>query len=473
MIIGREKEQKLLREAYNDEYSQFVVVYGRRRVGKTFLVRETFNYKFTFQHSGIANMPKHIQLEEWKKSLQKHGLKVNETPKDWLEAFSLLDDLIRKSRVKKKVIFIDELPWMDTQGSGFVPALEHFWNAYASARKDVLLIVCGSATSWIVDKIIHNHGGLHNRLNKKINLRQFTLHECELYAKSRKLGMQHRQLLECYMVMGGIPFYWSLLRKELSLPQNIDSIFFSEDGELNNEFDALYRSLFKKPEAYINVINTLGKKRVGMTRDEIVTESGLESNGKLTTILKDLEYCGFIRKYNQIGKVVKDSMYQLVDFYTLFYFKFILENKRHDPNFWSKSIGSALYNNWCGLAFERVCFAHIPQIKHALSIGGVVTNEYSWSVRKTEERPGAQIDLLLDRGDQTINICEIKYSASSEYTLDEEEETKILSRRERFMEETGSTKAVHLTLITTRGLTQNSHSDIFLSVVVAESLFNP
>lgn len=473
MLIGREKEQKLLREAYNDEYSQFVVVYGRHRVGKTFLVRETFNYKFTFQHSGIAGLPKHIQLEEWKKSLQKHGLKIKDTPKDWLEAFSLLDDLIRKSRVKKKVIFIDELPWMDTQGSGFVPALEHFWNAYASARKDVLLIVCGSATSWIVDKIIHNHGGLHNRLNKKINLRQFTLHECELYAKSRKLGMHHRQLLECYMVMGGIPFYWSLLRKELSLPQNIDSMFFSEDGELNNEFDALYRSLFKKPEAYIHVINTLGKKRIGMTRDEIVEEGALVSNGKLTTILKDLEYCGFIRKYNQIGKVVKDAMYQLVDFYTLFYFKFILENKRHDPNFWSKSIGSALYNNWCGLAFERVCFAHIPQIKHALSIGGVVTNEYSWYVRKTEERPGAQIDLLLDRGDQTINICEIKYSTSSEYTLNEEEETKILGRRERFIEETDSTKAVHLTLITTRGLTQNSHSDIFQSVVVAESLFNP
>lgn len=473
MIVGREKEQKLLREAYSDEYSQFVVVYGRRRVGKTFLVRETFNYKFTFQHSGIADMPKHTQLEEWKKSLQKHGLKINDTPKDWLEAFSLLDDLIRKSRVKKKVIFIDELPWMDTQGSGFVPALEHFWNAYASARKDVLLIVCGSATSWIVDKIIHNHGGLHNRINKKINLRQFTLHECELYAKSRKLGMQHRQLLECYMIMGGVPFYWSLLRKELSLPQNIDSMFFSEDGELNNEFDVLYRSLFKKPEAYIVVINTLGKKRIGMTRDEIVTESGLASNGKLTTILNDLEYCGFIRKYNQIGKVLKDAMFQLVDFYTLFYFKFILENKRHDPNFWSKSIGSALYNNWCGLAFERVCFAHIPQIKHALSIGGVVTNEYSWYVRKTEERPGAQIDLLLDRGDQTINICEIKYSASSEYTLNEEEETKILSRRERFIEETDSTKAVHLTLITTRGLTQNSHSDIFQNVVVAESLFNP
>ncbi|MBQ8852936.1 MAG: ATP-binding protein [Alistipes sp.] len=472
MIIGREKELKMLKDAYNDEYSQFVVVYGRRRVGKTFLVREAFNYKFTFQHSGIANAPKSTQLEEWTTSLQKHGLKVKETPKSWLEAFSLLDDLIRKSRAKKKVIFIDELPWMDTQGSGFVSALEHFWNAYASARKDVLLIVCGSATSWIVDKIVHNHGGLHNRLNKKINLRQFSLHECELYAKSRKLGMLHRQILECYMIMGGVPFYWSLLRRDLSLPQNIDSIFFSEDGELNNEFDALYRSLFKKPEAYINVINALGKKRIGMTRDEIISESKINTNGNLSTILKDLEYCGFIRKYNQIGKITKDAMCQLVDFYTLFYFKFILENKRHDPNFWSKSVGSSLYYNWCGLAFERVCFAHIPQIKQALSIGGVVTNEYSWFVRKTENNPGAQIDLLLDRADQTINICEIKYTSSNDYTLDEDEETKILSRRERFISETHTSKAVHITLITTRGLTPNSHSDIFQNVIVAESLFS-
>lgn len=471
MIIGRENELKMLHEAYSDEYSQFVVVYGRRRVGKTFLVREAFNYKFTFQHSGIANAPRSSQLEEWGKSLQKHGLKGKTTPKDWFEAFSFLDDLIRKSRAKKKVVFIDELPWMDTQASNFIPALEHFWNAYASARKDVLLIVCGSATSWIVDKIINNHGGLHNRLNKKIDLKQFTLHECELYAKSRKLGMQHRQLLECYMVMGGIPFYWSLLRKDLSLPQNIDSIFFSEDGELRDEFDALYRSLFKKPEAYLSVINALGKKKIGMTRDEISTEANLTQGGMLTTILKDLEHCGFIRKYNQIGKLSKGAMYQLVDFYTLFYFKFILENKRHDPNFWSKSAGSSLYNNWCGLAFERVCFAHILQIKYALSIGGVVSNEYSWFVRRTDDRPGAQIDLLLDRGDQTINICEIKYTSSSEFVLNEEEETKILSRRERFIEETGTTKAVHLTLITTRGLVHNSHSDIFQNVVVAESLF--
>jgi hypothetical protein len=369
------------------------------------------------------------------------------------------------------VIFIDELPWMDTQAGSFVPALEHFWNAYASARKDVLLIVCGSATSWIVDKIIHNHGGLHNRINLSIHLKPFTLHECELYANSRKMGMQRRQLLECYMVMGGIPFYWSLLKRELSLPQNIDRLFFSEDGELCDEFDALYRSLFKKPEAYITVIQTLGKKQIGMTREKIIEESKMVDNGKLSSVLKDLEHCGFIRKYNQIGRITKNALYQLVDFYTLFYFKIILENKRHDPSFWSKCVGSSLYSNWCGLAFERVCLAHIPQIKQSLSIGGVATNEYSWYVRKNDTHPGAQIDLLLDRADQTINLCEIKYTAGGDYTLNEEEEGKILNRRERFLETTGTRKAIHLTLITTRGLTKNSHADIFQNVVNADALF--
>ena len=187
--------------------------------------------------------------------------------------------------------------------------------------------------------------------------------------------------------------------------------------------------------------------------------------------MKDLEHCGFIRKYNQIGKVTKDALYQLVDFYTLFYFKFVQENKRHDPCFWSKAVGSSFHSNWCGLAFERVCLAHIPQIKHALSIGGVTSNEYSWFARKTEERPGAQIDLLIDRSDETINICEVKYTSSGEYTVTEEEERKVLNRRDRFMEDTRTTKAIYLTLITTRGLTRNPHSDIFQNVVTAESFF--
>jgi hypothetical protein len=222
---------------------------------------------------------------------------------------------------------------------------------------------------------------------------------------------------------------------------------------------------------YGNGWNTLGKKRIGMTREEIIQEGKISENGKLSTVLKDLEHCGFIRKYNQIGKVTKNALFQLVDFYTLFYFKIILENKRHDPSFWSKCVGSSLYSNWCGLAFERVCMAHIPQIKQSLSIGGVTTNEYSWYVRKTDSHPGAQVDLLLDRADQTINLCEIKYTSGAEYTLTEEEERKILNRREQFLEATGTQKSIHLTLITTRGLSPNAHSDIFQNVVGADSLF--
>lgn len=470
MIIGREKELKILNNAYNDEYSQFVVVYGRRRVGKTFLVREAFDYKFTFQHSGIANASREIQLEEWTKSLQKAGLKVSEKPKNWFDAFSLLDELISRSRAKRKVVFIDELPWMDTQSSNFVSALEHFWNAYASARKDVLLIVCGSATSWIVDNIVHNHGGLHNRLNHKINLRQFTLHECEMYVRYKKMSMQHRQIMECYMVLGGVPYYWSLLKREESLSQNIDRLFFSDDGELKWEFDALYLSLFKHPEAYIDVVNALGSKRAGMTREQIICECGLSDNGKLTKVLNDLEHCGFIRKYTKIGNTTKDSLFQLVDFYTLFYYKFVKENKRADVHFWSKNMSSPIYNNWCGLAFERLCLAHVEQIKRALGIDGIMSNEYSWNIRKTDEHYGAQIDLLIDRSDNAINLCEMKYSAG-EYVLEEKEERNIINRREVFVRETHTNKAIHLTLITNIGLARNTYSDVFQNVVTADALF--
>ncbi|MGN1246841.1 MAG: ATP-binding protein, partial [Muribaculaceae bacterium] len=393
-----------------------------------------------------------------------------EKPRNWFDAFFLLDKLISKSRAKRKVIFLDELPWMDTQASNFLPALEHFWNAYASARKDVLLIVCGSATSWIINKIINNHGGLHNRINRKINLRQFSLCECQQFTDKFKLGMEQRQIMECYMIMGGVPFYWSLLQRGLSLPQNIDRLFFAPDGELTNEFNALYRSLFKNPDIYFDVVKALGLKKAGMTRTEIIDACKFSDSGKLSVVLADLEHCGFIRKYNHIGCKAKDALFQLIDAFTLFYFHFILDNNRQDPEYWSKIIGSSTHNTWCGLAFERICFAHIPQIKKALGINGVSTAEYSWTVRRKGDVPGAQIDLLLDRSDETINICEIKYS-SGDYVMTDDEEVRILSRRERFLKETGTSKAIHLTLITSRGVARNAHCDIFQSFVSAKDFF--
>lgn len=302
MLIGRNKEKGELLNALRTDQSEFVAVYGRRRVGKTYLIRETFNYQFAFQHTGLANANMQKQLKNFKASLQKAGMQKVPRITCWLDAFFALEQFLDSIHQERKIIFLDELPWLDTPRSDFVSALEHFWNGWATTRKDIVLIICGSATSWIIEKIINNHGGLHNRLTKRILLQPFTLKECEEFVQSQGLVMGRMQIMEAYMIMGGIPFYWNFLQKGQSLVQNIDRLFFSKEGELKNEFDMLYASLFKNPDNYIRVITALGEKKAGMTREEIITQTNMADSGTLTKVLKELEWCGFIRKYNILGK---------------------------------------------------------------------------------------------------------------------------------------------------------------------------
>ena len=470
MIIGRKEEQQILHSAAQSENSEFVAVYGRRRVGKTYLIRETFGYKFTFQHTGLAKGNTKEQLFSFAISLRDAGYDDCPIPKSWLEAFSLLSTFLKNSTDEKKIVFLDELPWMDTPRSNFISAFEHFWNGWASARKDIVLIICGSATSWIINKVINDHGGLHNRVTKQIALQPFTLKECEMFAKSKGLEMSRYQLAECYMVFGGIPYYWSLLEKGLSLSQNIDKIIFAKNGKLSNEFDQLYASLFKSPEQYIDIVTALGKKKAGMTREEIIVAIDKYSNGALSKVLDELEYCGFIRKYNGFDKKSKQAIYQLIDNYTLFYFKFIQQNENNDEHFWSASIDSAMHRAWSGLAFERLCMAHTQQIKAALGIAGVLSNVYSWRKEADETSDGAQIDLLIDRKDQVINLCEMKYSLS-EYAIDAEYEQKLRNKKSAFIYATNTRKAVHLTMVTTFGIKANAHSGIVQNEVKLDDLF--
>lgn len=471
MIIGRKEEQQILHSAVQSENSEFVAVYGRRRVGKTYLIRETFGYKFTFQHTGLAKGNTKEQLFSFAISLRDAGYDDCPIPKSWLEAFSLLSTYLKNSTDEKKIVFLDELPWMDTPRSNFISAFEHFWNGWASARKDIVLIICGSATSWIINKVINDHGGLHNRVTKQIALQPFTLKECEMFAKSKGLEMSRYQLAECYMVLGGIPYYWSLLEKGLSLAQNIDKIIFAKNGKLSNEFNQLYASLFKSPEQYIDIVTALGKKKAGMTREEIIAATDKYSNGALSKVLDELEYCGFIRKYNGFDKKSKQAIYQLIDNYTLFYFKFIQQNENNDEHFWSASIDSAMHRAWSGLAFERLCMAHTQQIKAALGIAGVLSNVYSWRKEADEMSDGAQIDLLIDRKDQVINLCEIKYSLS-EYAIDAEYEQKLRNKKSAFIDATNTRKAVHLTMVTTFGIKANAHSGIVQNEITLEDLFS-
>ena len=452
MIVGREKELRELRGALECDESQFVAVYGRRRVGKTFLIREAFGQDFTFQHTGLYNMKMREQLSEFRESLYAAGMTKSPMPKSWSEAFHLLARFIEgKPKGGKKVIFIDEMPWMDTPRSNFVSALDHFWNGWATTRKDIVLVICGSATSWIIENVIMNYGGLHNRLTNQISVAPFTLKECREYCEAKGLGYTDMQILEAYMAIGGIPYYWSFMEKGKSVAQNFDSLFFSERGKLVHEFDALYASLFKSPKAHIAIITALAKKKMGLLREEILKCAKLHDNDDFSKALKELEQCGFIRKFTAIGNKTKDAVFQLMDNYTLFYFDFISENVNGDEHFWTSHLESTLHNGWAGRAFERVCLQHLPQIKQGLGIASVITTAHSWIGE------GAQVDLLIDRNDQTINLCEMKYSKSA-YYLSEEEAAKLQNRKAAFVRKTGTTKSVLLTMITTNGLTPGGHS---------------
>ena len=473
MLIGREQEQQRLLEAFNSNEPQFIAVYGRRRVGKTYLVRETLKNKFVFEHSGLAQSDRSSQFEAWKSALSESGLKNAKIPATWIEAFDMLKMLIKSSRRRRKVIFIDELPWLDTPRSGFIAALEHFWNGWASGRNDIMLVVCGSATSWIINNLINNYGGLHNRVTGKIHLKPFTLHECELYLKGRHIAMRRYSILECYMILGGIPYYWSFLKQGESLSQNIDRMCFNPDGELYNEFHSLYASLFRNPQPYISIVTTLASKRVGLTREQIAKEAAIASNGMLTQVLQDLEYCGFIRKYTQPSMHVNNCIYQLIDPYTIFYFQFIAHNIHHDKNYWSNTLESSTHRAWCGMAFERVCMLHVEQIKAALGIAGVASVAYAWSAPATNDgRRGVQVDIIIDRNDNVITLCECKFS-KPEYSLTLEDDMSIANKVERVAQVSAKHKSIHVTLITTFGIANNAYFNSIQRVITAEDLFKP
>lgn len=471
MIIGRKTEQKRLKDLLKSNQSEFVAVYGRRRVGKTFLIRETFNRKITFQHTGILDAGLTEQLKEFMESLKSQGFESCPEPRTWYEAFHLLEKFLTVSSDKKKVVFIDEMPWLDTPKSNFIRALDHFWNSWASARKDIILIVCGSATSWIVNKIINNYGGLHNRITKHVYLSPFNLKECEEYVKAGKLGFTRQQVIEAYMIMGGIPFYWSYFEKGKSLSENIDRIFFTPKGELSNEFNALYRSLFRNPEPHLAVIKALSGNKSGLTREMILAETGLDDNATFSKALNELEQSDFIRKFNFIGNKAKNAVYQLIDNFTLFYYSFMAQNGDLNPHFWSANLNKPLYNAWTGLAFEKVCLLHLEQIKKALGFNAVISSAHSWFYRPQDGSKGIQIDLLIDRDDNVINLCEIKYY-KTKFRVTEEEYMRMEHRRQTFIEQSKTQKSVLLTMITTNGIFDGSFADEIQSQVTANQLFD-
>ena len=470
MLIGRRNEVKKLKDALLSASSEFIAVFGRRRVGKTYLIREAYDEKFAFYHTGIANAGRSEQIARFVKSMEKQGLFSGRRPRTWYDVFDALEVALARLPSGKKVVFIDELPWMDSQRSGFVSALESFWNGWASARTDIVLIVCGSATSWMTDKLVNARGGLHNRLTRKIRLEPFTLSECERFVQARGIVATRRQLLEYYMAMGGVPYYWNYVEKGRSPAQNLESMFFAADGELRDEYSHLYASLFKKPQRHTAIVTALGRKKIGMSRSELLSATGLTDNGAFSIALSELVECGFVRRYRMPRKMSHDAVYQLIDNFTLFHFRFLADLGGGESGSWGAVQDSPRANVWRGLAFERVCFEHSSQIKRALGISGIETHQYAWRSSPGQGTDGAQIDLLIERADDAANICEIKYSLG-EYELTKEEHRKIVNRRERFISEGAFRGAAYITLVTTCGVVHNEYLNDVQSVVTLDDLF--
>lgn len=470
-MLGRIEEENELLAAESSPQSEFVAVYGRRRVGKTYLVQATFDGRFSFVHTGIAKAPARVQLRKFRSSLRQSGLADCRPLADWFEAFEELERFLGTLASSRKIVFIDEMPWLDTPRSNFVAALENFWNGWASRRRDILLIVCGSATSWVIGKVIRDKGGLHNRVTRQIALKPFTLGECEMFSNVQGLALSRSEIAELYMVLGGVPWYWSLLRPGRSAAQEIDRLFFSEGAVLAGEFRSLFDSLFRTGSCHAKIVEALSAKRIGLTRGEIAKATGIAENGALTKALEELEQCGFVRAYRAFGARKKGMVHQLVDCLSLFHFRFLASGTESAgaEGYWSATIGSGSRRAWSGLAFELLCLLHLRQIRRALGIGGILCGACSWRSSR-DAAQGAQIDLVLDRADNIIDLCEMKWSETP-FRMDKAEADAIVRRKAAFIAETGTRKAVHSVLVASQGLERGRHSGVVQAVIGLDDLF--
>ena len=465
-LIGRTKEKKQLLDALKSKKPEFVAIYGRRRVGKTYLIRQSFGQPFTFYLTGMANSNLKNQLLNFSQTLKNISKREFDLPLTWFEAFEQLKAHIELSKEEKKIIFIDELPWLDTPKSNFITILEHFWNHWASARKDILLVVCGSAASWMINKLINNRGGLHNRLTKRIKLNPFNLRETEDFLRYKGIILERYQIVQLYMAFGGIPYYLDEIVKGESAAQNIERICFSESGALRNEFNVLFKSIFNNYSKHEQIVKALATKNAGLLRTEMIDQLKLKDGGSISKTLSELEESGFIRKYKSFNKKVNQNVYQLTDFYSLFYLKYIL-NSKIDPDNWINFMSDA---HWTGYAYELVWLQHINQIKQNLGIIGVLSNTATW--HGATDLGKAQIDLLLDRKDYIINICEAKFSIS-EFVISKEYAMNLRKKIAIFTEATKTKKTVFLTILTTFGLKENENSlGLIQNTLTLENLFN-
>jgi AAA+ ATPase superfamily predicted ATPase len=472
-FIGRIKEKELLENALRSKKSELIAIIGRRRVGKTYLIRQVFGHLLNFEMTGMQHTAMPLQLTNFTKKLTEYStpeLPI-ETPANWLGAFNLLQiHLSRKRTNQKKVIFFDEIPWIANTRSGFLEALGHFWNDWA-VYNNVVIIICGSAASWMIRQVVHHKGSLHNRITLLIHLQPFTLMETALFLQANKVMLSQYQIVQLYMVTGGIPQYLKDIDKSQSVAQNVDRLCFAPHGLLKDEFDKLYTSLYDKPDYHITVIRALSTKWMGLTRSRLLEITGMADGGSFTRTLAELEQSDFIISTPPFNKKKKDTLYRLVDNYSLFYLKFIEGKRKGGEGSFINLERMQAWKTWCGYAFENICFAHLPQIKAALGIAAVYTEESSYLLKVDTEHKGIQVDMLIDRADGIINICEMKFY-DAPFIITSKYAEELREKRNIIKQVADTKKSIFLTMITCFGLRENSHAtELVQSQVTIDKLF--
>ena len=475
-IIGREEEKLILEGIAANTKADLVAVFGRRRIGKTYLIHSCLQKHIAFEFSGIHNVETSVQLTDYCKALatqlnNKLALPVAE---DWFAAFDLTARLLQKKiRRKKAIIFLDEFPWMQTPKSNFLAAFEQFWNTWASRQNNLAVILCGSAASWMIQNVVRNKGGLHNRITQKISLQPFTLYETELFLKSRNVLLNRYQITQLYMAFGGVPHYLEQASPGLSAAQTIDKACFTKTGFLYNEFNDLFKALFDSADRHFKVIRALASKPMGLNRNEIIKKCKLQSGGSTTSLLEELSASGFITPYIPIGKKIKDSIYKLTDEYSLFYLKFMEANRSGSKGAWVKLSDTPTWKSWSGFAFESICMKHIPAIKNSLGISGIYSETAIWKSRGNSSNDAAQIDLVISRRDNSINLCEIKFYEKP-FSIDKKYAAALLQKKYIFQQETKTRKHLFITLISSVGLRPNEHSiGLIDQQLTLDHLFTP
>lgn len=473
-MIGRQEEIAIMNALLRSDKSEMLAIIGRRRIGKTYLISQAYQEHIVFDFTGTQYGDRDVQLEKFTAKLSSYypaSLPLK-SPENWFHAFEMLKNYLlslQKSN-KKRVVFLDELPWIGTHRSGFLQELSYWWNDWA-VHQNIVLVLCGSAASWMIKKIVNHKGGLHNRMTQLINLQPFTLAETKAFFLSKQVKMTDYQILQLYMVTGGVPHYLNYVEKNETAEQAINRLCFTKTGMLNGEFKNLYAALFDKPENHITIIRKLAEKRCGLTRSQLSSLSGISPGGGLTKVLEELEASSFIASIHPLHKHKKDTLYRLADEYSLFYLKYIEKQKLGAKDIWHKLAQSQSYISWCGYSFENICIKHTEAIQTALGIGGVYAETSSYLHKKEDENAGFQIDMLIDRADNAINICEIKYYAD-DLTITESMARTLRKRRETFRQISKTKKQLLNIVITTYGVNENEYSrDQVDHIITAKDLF--